>query len=186
MTINGLILVGGHSHRMGTDKSVLSYHGRPQRAYLYELLGQFCSNVYLSCRSDQVAELSHYQTITDKYPNDGPMGALLSAFEYDAEAAWLVVACDMPFIDSKTIDFLLKNTDSQTFATAFINQKKQIEPLLSVWKSESYGIIERLHTKGQKSLSKVLEQHNAQLVIPPNYNWILNANTPESYQSFFQ
>ena len=90
--MNALILIGGKSSRMGTDKGLLNYHGKPQREYLFDLAKKYCTEVYFSCRAEQ--QFSE-QSIIDTY-SLGPMGGILSAFDFNPNTAWLVVACDMP------------------------------------------------------------------------------------------
>ena len=51
--LNGLVLAGGKSTRMGKDKGQISYHGIPQSTYLYNLLKDICDNTFLSIREDQ-------------------------------------------------------------------------------------------------------------------------------------
>ena len=104
--MNGLILVGGQSMRMGTNKSLLEYHGKPQWKYLYEIIAPFCRKTFLSCRENQKEIFTSEALLIDPYEM-GPMGGILSAFEQDSNEAWLVVACDMPFMNEKTIEFLI-------------------------------------------------------------------------------
>jgi molybdopterin-guanine dinucleotide biosynthesis protein A len=66
-SMNGLILVGGQSVRMGTDKSQLSYHGKPQWQYLYDLLLPFCQKTYLSCRQNQKDNFTNCPLLIDTY-----------------------------------------------------------------------------------------------------------------------
>ena len=54
--LNGLVLAGGKSERMGFDKSVLNWHGKAQRYYMADMLAPFCDEVFLSCRPDQQVE----------------------------------------------------------------------------------------------------------------------------------
>ena len=49
----GLVLCGGKSTRMGTDKSMLQYHSKPQRYYVYDLLFPLCEKVFISCNEQQ-------------------------------------------------------------------------------------------------------------------------------------
>ncbi|MCB0529955.1 MAG: NTP transferase domain-containing protein, partial [Saprospiraceae bacterium] len=41
----GLVLAGGESRRMGTPKSLISYHGMPQYRHAATLLGAYCSKI---------------------------------------------------------------------------------------------------------------------------------------------
>ncbi len=51
--MNGIILAGGQSSRMGQPKSLLEYHGKPQYQYAAELLNSFCAQVFISCSAEQ-------------------------------------------------------------------------------------------------------------------------------------
>ena len=99
--LNGLVLAGGKSERMGTDKSLLAYHGRPQREHLYDMLLPVCQKVFVSCNTAQNANME-IPGIEDRFLGLGPMGGLLSAFQSAPDAAWLTVAGDMPDLTHTT------------------------------------------------------------------------------------
>ena len=102
--LNGLVLAGGKSVRMGYDKGIISWHGKEQQYYLADLLQSLCNDVYISCRLDQQKEIDNkYQTLPDTFTNLGPFGAILSAFREKPDTAWLVVACDLPLLDIRDI-----------------------------------------------------------------------------------
>jgi molybdopterin-guanine dinucleotide biosynthesis protein A len=164
---------------MGTDKSTLVYNDHlPQRQYLYNLLKPRCEAVFLSCRADQLDALSDFDTLPDKYTNMGPMSALLTAFEHDPTSAWLVVACDMPFVDGNCIDFLLENRNPAKAATVFQNPESQNpEPLIGIWECNILKTIQRNSTNQNHSPTKLLKQNDIQLLSPVNPKWLLNVNT---------
>ena len=56
--VDGLVLIGGRSTRMGQDKSQLVYHEKPQREYLTDLLRPYCDTVYWSMNAKQTSELT--------------------------------------------------------------------------------------------------------------------------------
>ena len=59
VNLNGLVLAGGQSTRMGRDKGELIYHDSvPQREWAYRLLEPFCDYVVLSLQRDQKTNLS--------------------------------------------------------------------------------------------------------------------------------
>ena len=79
--LNGLVLVGGKSERMGKDKGLIEYHGVPQREYLYHLLDNFSENTFISCRPDQVREFDgKFQLIQDSISGLGPFWGYFKCF----------------------------------------------------------------------------------------------------------
>jgi len=180
----GLILTGGRSTRMQTDKSRLQYHGQTQRHHLYELLGNFCKRVFISCRQDQLNELSQqYNTIGDTFPNAGPLGAILSALEFNPNTAWLVVACDLPLLSDTTLQFLLEHRNPAKAATAFKNTDKGFpEPLITIWEPRSYAPALYFLKEGYHCPRKVLAHSEVELLKAPHPQELTNVNTPKERQ----
>ena len=92
--VNGLVLAGGKSRRMGQDKALLDRGGQSQLAYLAGLLGKKVERVFVSMRADQKDddERGQYARIVDRYEDMGPLAGILSALEEHPETDWLVVA----------------------------------------------------------------------------------------------
>jgi len=179
--LNGLVLAGGKSERMGEDKGMLNWHGRPQRYYVADLLVHFCDQVFISCREDQVSDVdAAYATITDKYSVGGPMAGILSAMDADGTAAWLVVACDLPLIDEHTIQYLVQHRNRETIATTFRSPFDQLpEPLITIWEPTSKAALLQKIEAGYRCPRKVLINSNATVLPAPDDNALINANTPE-------
>ena len=121
--VYGLVLAGGRSVRMGSDKGLMDYKGKPQREYLFELLSKVCERVFTSCRSEQNVPLS-LNPITDKFDYEGPINGILSGIQTHPDMAWLIVAVDMPFVDLPTIQCLLRSRENNTVATCFFTNLK--------------------------------------------------------------
>ena len=85
-SLKGLVLAGGESTRMGSDKGQMDYHGMPQREYLLRLLKAHTSEAYISCRPGQIND-SIIPVIEDVYQDLGPFGGILSAFKSDPDSA---------------------------------------------------------------------------------------------------
>ncbi len=175
--MNGLILIGGRSRRMGTDKSLLIYNDLPQRDFLYQLLQKYCDKTFLSCRPEQMVDLQQFNTLPDLYENTGPMGGILTAFDNDPNTAWLVVACDMPFINQTSISFLVGQRNMAKTATAFKNADQQPEPLFCIYEPSAYLFFKNAFDNGQRSPMNVLKLTDCQLVVPKNEQWIQNINS---------
>lgn len=172
----GLVLAGGKSTRMGSDKGSIIYHKSPQREHLADLMQPFCDMVFISCRAEQEI-ISAYPLILDKYENVGPIGAILTAFEHYSDIAWLVVACDLPLINRSAIEFLIKNRNLNTIATAFQHpDNQQIEPLAAIWEAASYPILQAYLKKGHKSPKRLLENNQVHRVQPFDKRILKNIN----------
>ncbi|MDB5243124.1 MAG: molybdenum cofactor biosynthesis protein MoaC [Spirosoma sp.] len=178
---NGLILTGGRSTRMGQDKSQLTYHGKPQREYLTDLLKPFCNKVYWSVNVHQAALLpdNEQSLVVDAFDWPGPLNGILSAFQRDLEAAWLVVACDMPLLTDRSFRALTKGRNSAKLATVFYDSDGELpEPLLGIYEAKFAPIINRAVANGQFSPRRLLMENNIELLAAPNVLELTNVNDP--------
>lgn len=188
-TLNGLVLIGGRSTRMGQDKSQLVYHKKPQREHLTDLLRPYCDTVYWSMNPEQARnESSTSQPIViDAYDWPGPMNGILSAFQQHPETAWLVVACDMPLLSTRSLDALVKGRNPAKLATAFYDSDGRFpEPLLCIWEASSKLIIEKAIAVGQWSPRKFLMMNDTHLLTAPDIRELLNVNDPAALAALKQ
>lgn len=185
--LHGLILAGGKSRRMGQDKAALAYHGIDQVAYLHGLLQPFCQKLFVSCRKDQAGEehLQGYALLPDIHDDLGPMGGILSAFAKAPEAPWLVVACDLPFLDGAVLAQLVAGRDAGAHATCFINPERGWpEPLCTLWEPAAVERLEHFRGLGKYCPRKVLMNCTIHTLEPAMPQALENANTPEDFERF--
>ena len=179
--INGLILAGGFSRRMGTDKSLLVYRGKPQREYLSDLLKKYCSKVFISCRKEQNVPPA-LNPLFDSFSIEGPLNGILSAFQIE-KTSWLTVAVDMPYVDELAIEMLIDNRDAKKMATCFFNRDtKQPEPLLTLWERDVHQHLLAFVKKGNISPREFLRTHPIKMIDPPHGKTLLNYNSPKDIE----
>lgn len=177
--LKGLVLAGGDSSRMGFDKGLIEYHGMPQQDYVLQLLDPFTSSSFISRKKGQLQQ-PHPHLLEDVYSALGPFGGVLSAFKYDSECAWLVVACDFPLIDQDTIRQLIEARDTTAYATGFLDEGSLMpEPWITILEPKIYPVLLDYLQKGRSSLRGILVDYNATIVRLHNKEALLNANTPE-------
>ena len=180
----GLVLSGGASTRMGEDKGLVDYHGLPQREYLYQLLKGLCDDVFLSVQEKQLDEVpSGLKTILDQDKFKGPFNGILSAYEAHKDVAWLVLACDLPFMNSEALQHLIEIRNPKKDATAFFNQEMgQPEPLACIW--ETNGLekaLKFLEDSNNRSPKIFLMNTDIELVKPKDEQVLFNANLPSDH-----
>ncbi|PQJ75345.1 NTP transferase domain-containing protein [Polaribacter gangjinensis] len=177
--VKGLILIGGKSTRMGTNKSLLNFHGKPQKEFAKELLEKQSLETYFS-----VANLSENPTeISDTFLNLGPFGGICSAFQKDANSAWFVLATDLPFVNEDLIKLLLQKRNPSKVATAIKGKNMEfVEPLITIYEPKAYPILLQYLAQGYSCPRKMLINNDVEIVEVED-DLIRNINTPEEFEA---
>jgi molybdenum cofactor guanylyltransferase len=179
----GLVLAGGRSIRMGQDKGAMNWHGKEQKYFVADMLQDLCDHVFISCRPEQQADIAEgYHAIVDSVEGSGPIIAILSALSMHPDAAWLVVACDLPLIDMPTLQQLIANRNVGGLATTFSSPFDGLpEPLITIWEPESLKVLQNHYSNGFKCPRKALILNGEYVnIIQPDFpDALLNTNTPE-------
>jgi molybdopterin-guanine dinucleotide biosynthesis protein A len=184
-TVHGLVLTGGRSRRMGLDKALLQRDGDTQLARAVQVLQGELDKVFVSVREDQAGESqrARFPQIVDRYDGMGPVAGILSALEFDRNAAWLVVACDLPNLDTATVRYLLDHRSGSNPVTAFRSSSDGMpEPLCAVYEPASLTAIKAFVDEGLHCPRKMLIRSDTHLLEQPNPHALDNVNTPEDLQ----
>ncbi len=181
----GLVLAGGQSQRMGTDKGLLQYHGQPQREVAFNLLQPHCEQTFISCNANQVSGIT-LPKIEDRFLGLGPMGGILSAFQAVPDAAWLVVATDLPYLNPETVHYLIEHRNPSALATAFRGYQELPEPLLTIWEPRTYPVLLQAVGLGISCPRKVLRSGTIELLEAPAPEALQNVNQPDERAAVLQ
>lgn len=177
----GLVLTGGMSTRMNMDKGALAYHGRSQVGHCYDLLKSFCDSVFVSLRAEQAQAQVYrgFPQIHDRFLGFGPMGGILSAQKEHPEAAWLVLACDLPYVTPEVLNNLVLQRDPFKLATAYVSANDGFpEPLCAIYEPKSVFRLMQFLALGYHCPRKVLINSNPCLLELGDRHALDNVNTP--------
>lgn len=182
--LSGLVLAGGKSARMGRDKGSLNYHGVSQRVFAARLLSEFCQDVFVSCRAEQASLLEpELKPLVDTFHDLGPTGGILTALHFKPESAWLVVACDLPFLSSDALRWLIDARDPSKVATAYQNPDDRLpEPLIAIYEPQSREGLLSAVQQGKNCPRKFLLNADCKFILPEKRETVANINTPEEYE----
>lgn len=181
----GLVLTGGKSERMKSDKALLAYHGKPQAQHIWDILNKHCQEVYLSARKDQWkgTALESLPTLEDQEGIKGPIAGILSAFNKHPEALWLVVACDLVHFNEVTVQTLLTNYNADSVATAFQNSTKGFpEPLCTLYSPAAKDLFLKAVANDITCPVKVLKNSETHSIPQGNGVSLANINTIAEYK----
>ena len=97
----GLVLAGGRSTRMRRDKATLAYQGQNALDRAMELLDPCVAQAFVSVRPDQRTDpaRARYAQVVDAQEGRGPIAGIAAAQQLAPDAAWLVLACDLPWLE---------------------------------------------------------------------------------------
>jgi molybdenum cofactor guanylyltransferase len=108
----GVILCGGESKRMGSDKGLLPIRNTIWAKHMHEKLAMFHLPVIYSINEHQVhtyvEEISPELLVVDNAEVEGPLKGLLSVHQQYPDKDLLLLACDMLDLDAGSIDHLLQ------------------------------------------------------------------------------
>jgi len=186
--LHGLLLSGGASRRMQRDKALLEYRGETQLLRAWRLLREVCEPAFVSMRAEQLGDplragLPH---LLDTYDAVGPVAGILSAQDAYPQAAWLVIACDLPLLDIGTLRSLLEARDPSQDATAFVSRLDgQPEPLCAIWEPSSHALLKQRFDAGRWCPRKALSILRTRLLPPPG-GALDNINTPDELQALLR
>ncbi|MFM2207070.1 MAG: hypothetical protein RL213_1045 [Bacteroidota bacterium] len=176
----GLVLTGGESRRMGTDKALIDYHGLPQEERMRELLLKCCEQVFVVGK--RPADLNQIHRLTDlpHLNGMGPAAGLLTAADRFPEVAWLVAGCDYPYLEARGLIQLVAHRSPEYDGVAFVNPDTQLpEPLVAIYEPSLVRQLPGRVKEGDSSLRRLLASARVRLIVPENRNWIMSVDTPE-------
>ena len=185
----GLVLAGGRSTRMRRDKAALEYHGRSQLAHAHDTLSRVVDRAFVSVRAEQAEDETRkpFPRIVDSAGVEGPLAGILSAQAREPDAAWLVVACDLPWLDEATLRHLLAARSADGVATAYRSAHDGLpEPLCAVYEPASRDALLSFAATGRNCPRKFLIQSNATLVEPRSARALDNINSSDEYWTAMQ
>jgi molybdopterin-guanine dinucleotide biosynthesis protein A len=143
------------------------------------------AKVFVSVRASQIADPARAgkALIVDAVEGEGPMVGIRSALTARADVAWLVIACDLPFLSDAALEQLLAGRDPEMLATAYASTHDGLpEPLCAIWEPAAAPALAAYHEAGRQCPRKFLLTHPLRLLEPRDRRALDNINTPDEYR----
>jgi molybdenum cofactor guanylyltransferase len=160
--VNGYILAGGKSLRMGTDKAFLAFRGKTLIQHVIEKLSPAVDEMIVVSNNLSFLEMKT-DVISDVIKDKGPAGGIHAALQHCSSSKIVVVSCDMPFINAEAIEFIIKNSSNTQITLPFHNNN--LEPLFGVYSKDCFLQWEKLVQQNVLKLSDIISHFSLQKLL---------------------
>lgn len=189
MKVSGVILAGGKSSRMGVDKSILPISkNKTMISNIVEIFTDIFEEVIVVSNQLNKYEIDNIREASDIYLGAGPLGGIHAGLVTSSNDYIFVVACDMPFIETNLIEYLIEVGKGYDITVPIIANK--IEPLFAVYSKNCKSYIEGLLKSNVYKVKELFSLVKVNYVDEQTLNKIVdienvfyNVNTPEDYNN---
>jgi molybdenum cofactor guanylyltransferase len=184
MQAAGFVLVGGHSSRMGRDKALLPLKSGLLIEHVAAKVAAAAGTVAL------IGEPQRYggfgvDCLPDLRSGMGPLAGIEAALESGRGALNLIVACDMPSLETVWLRQLLRAArESDALCVASCEQSGVVHPLCAVYRSSCLPLIRSALDAGRLKLFNLLRELRATTLEISTSVW--NINTPQEWAAWEQ
>jgi len=178
-----IIMAGGQSRRMGTDKSMLTIEGRPIIQRTCEQLVTCFEQILISANDADKFSFLGFRTVPDKVPEQGPLMGIASALEISDNDLNFVIACDIPQIELRNVRRILAEAvGSDADITIPVTNEGKYEPLFAVYRRNLCETINKVLSSGGRKISDVFESCKVKEVNLKDS--LVNLNTMAEYEEY--
>lgn len=181
--ITGIILAGGKSSRMGTDKGLILYKGEPFVQYSINALRPIVDDIII------VTNNSSYDTFNQRRVSDiiedaGPLSGVYSGLKHSNTAYNLILSCDIPLIKTAILEKIIHHIDDY-YDIIQIKSNGRVMPLIAFYNKRCEDQLLKLLNAGVRRMSKTLEVFKVStLELPIELDsYTANINTPTEFKA---
>lgn len=184
--VTGVILAGGQSSRMGSDKALLPYRGGRIIETVHRQMADLFEDVLLVTNTPDQYTFLGCRTVTDLYPGMGALAGLHAGLTHSRNPYIFAVACDMPYLNSALIAALAACRHK---ADVVIPEGEGgLEPLHAVYSTNCLPHMQASLLAGQIRIASIFPRVSVQCfkrqqvaAIDPAFDSFCNINTPDDY-----
>src|SRR5690606_32181897 len=156
--ITGIILSGGKSSRMGTDKAFLSLNGKPFMQHSIDALKPLVAEVFI-VSNNKNHDVFGVKRMEDAIENAGPLAGVYTGLKQSKTDYNLVLSCDIPLINATILQKLIAAIDDVSEIIQIENQGKTM-PLIALYKRQCASKFFTLLNQGDHSLQYAINLYN--------------------------
>ena len=154
--LNGFVLAGGQSSRMGADKAMLELWGRTLLKQALETVSKVASQVWILGSREKFGKFGH--VIEDEFPAHGPLGGIHAALRASERDLNLILAVDMPFVEARFLGYLAEEAIRAAAMITIPRTAGGWQPLCAVYRREFAEVAEFALRAGNNKIDPLFGQ----------------------------
>jgi len=180
-----IILAGGGSGRMGTDKRLLQVDGLPMIEKIRDQLRGYFTRIIISANDPEKLKFLDLEVVPDRIPWQGPLMGIASALQASASELNFVVACDIPHIDIEFVEEMLAEAETGGADVVIpMASGGRYEPLFAVYRRSVLEAANKVLAAAGRRISDIFSLCVVKYVDPPDPDSLINLNTQAEYEEF--
>jgi len=145
--VTGFVLAGGRSSRMGSNKALLEFDGKPLIEHTKSILESVCGKVLIL--GQRALYGSFGECYEDVYPDCGPLSGIHTALLNSPTEFSLIIAVDTPFIKAEFLSYLVERAVNSSAMVTAPCVAGQVQPLCAVFRSGFLAVAEAALKSGR-------------------------------------
>lgn len=187
-TVGAFILAGGKSSRMGREKALLPFAGKPLIVHVAQLAESVAEAPILVGPPGKYNRFG-YRVLADEWRNVGPLGGICTALRA-TEREWnLVLGCDLPFLTREWLEFLVSRAMRSSADVMIPVNERGFEPLCAMYRKHGHKKIAAALDHGIRKVTDGLAELALARIEPAEWKafdrhgrLFKNINTPADYK----
>ena len=181
--ITGIILAGGKSSRMGTDKGLLHLDGKPFVLYSIAAIEPLVSQTLIISNNPDY-DVFKLKRVEDIIKDAGPLAGIYTGLNQSKTDYNLVLSCDIPLIKTEVLEQLIEAQDGNSDIIQIVSNGKHM-PLIALYHKRCKTLFFELLKNGERRLHKALKQFKVKNVVLNSDRdfFTTNVNTPEELKT---
>ncbi len=154
--ITGIILAGGKSSRIGSDKGFLLLNEKAFIQHIIEAMQPLVNDIIIVSNNPDY-DIFNLKRVTDLIENSGPLAGIYTGLHHSNTENNLVLSCDVPLINTETLKKLTTNIEEHIDVIQ-LESKGKTMPLIAMYKTHCKNKFFELLQQGEKRLRFAVKQ----------------------------
>jgi len=178
------VLAGGRSSRMGRDKALLPFRGRPLVGHVATQARAVTDNITLVGDVSRYANLG-YPVIPDLFPGSGPLAGIHAALARTHSEWNLILACDMPQVTAEFLVRLVARAEAGRAAAVIpVGPDGVTQPLCAVYHHQCASAVAHALENHIHKVTEGVATLDIDFWSVPHSHYFRNLNTPEEWAAY--